>query len=197
MSNSTPGTLERLSVAVALNREAMAGMKPADTQALERLIGAAVGADVQRGDTVAVIVRPFSTPVEDAIGFWEQPWFATVLRNAVALIAVLLVLLLAVRPLVRSVTGEKAKAAKGKGKLVEAANDEDGEAQDEAAEGKDGTAALGGPDALPQLPDLMPADDPRRLAAQMELARQIVRDKPDDALLALRRMINQNRAEAA
>ncbi|WP_121116565.1 flagellar basal-body MS-ring/collar protein FliF [Croceibacterium ferulae] len=195
VSNSTPGTLERLSVAVALNREAMAGMKPADTQALERLIGAAVGADVQRGDTVAVIVRPFTTPLEEAVGFWEQPWFATVVRNVVALIAVLLVLLLAVRPLVRSVTGEKAKAAKGKGKLVKATSEEgDEDAEDAPA---DGAAALGAPDALPQLPDLMPADDPRRLAAQMELARQIVRDKPDDALLALRRMINQPRAEAA
>jgi len=198
VSNSTPGTLERLSVAVALNREAMAGMKPADTQALERLIGAAVGADVQRGDTVAVIVRPFTTPVEQAVNFWEQPWFATVVRNVVALIAVLLVLLLAVRPLVKSVTGEKAKAAKGKGKLLKAVNDEVGEAEGDTKAGQDGAVALGGPDALPQLPDLMPADDPRRLAAQMELARQIVRDKPDDALLALRRMINnQPRAEAA
>ena len=175
VSNTTPGAVERLSVAVALNREAMAGMKPADTQALERLIGAAVGADNARGDTVAVIVRPFATEVVDEGGFWEQPWFATVLRQAVALLAVLLVLLLAVRPLIKSLTGGKGKAVAGE------EPESDGDA---AAPGR-----LGADGAPLMLPDVAPADDPYRLAAQMELARQIVRDKPDDALAALRRMI--------
>jgi flagellar M-ring protein FliF len=196
VSNSTPGNLERLSVAVALNREALSGMKPADTQALERLIAAAVGADPQRGDTVAVIVRPFSPVVEQETAFWEQPWFATVVRNVVALLAVLLVLLLAVRPLVRAVTGDKAKKGK-QAKLEAAANDADGNEADEARDADGRPFKLGAPEVVPQLPDLLPPDDPRRLAAQMELARQIVRDKPDDALQALRRMINEPQQKEA
>ena len=38
--------------------------------------------------------------------------------------------------------------------------------------------------------------DRDRLAAQIELAQRIVREKPDDALLALRRMLGERRKDA-
>jgi flagellar M-ring protein FliF len=38
--------------------------------------------------------------------------------------------------------------------------------------------------------------DRERLAAQIELAQRIVREKPDDALLALRRMLGDRRKDA-
>src|SRR5690606_13078956 len=175
VSNSTPGSVKRLSVAVALSKEAMQGTSAAELTKIEELIGAAVGANPERGDQVAVMVRPFEPVVMEAPPFWETPWFATILRNVVALLAVLLVLLLGVRPLLKAVTGRKKSQEEGD--------------EEEGAEG----AAQGG-----RLSVMTPADpgiDRDRLAAQIELAQRIVREKPDDALLALRRMLGDRRKE--
>ena len=175
VSNSTPGSVKRLSVAVALSKEAMKGTSPAELAKIEELIGAAVGANPERGDQVAVVVRPFEAAAEmEALPFWETPWFATILRNVVALLAVLLVLLLGVRPLLKAVTGKKKAADEG----------EDGEAGEASQPGR--------------LSVLTPVDhgpDRDRLNAQIELAQRIVREKPDDALLALRRMLGDRRKE--
>ena len=175
VSNSGPGGVTRLSVAVALSKEAMQGTSAAELKKIEELIGAAVGANLERGDQVAVMVRPFEPVVMEAPPFWETPWFATILRNVVALLAVLLVLLLGVRPLLKAVTGRKKSQEEGD--------------EEEGAEG----AAQGG-----RLSVMTPADpgiDRDRLAAQIELAQRIVREKPDDALLALRRMLGDRRKE--
>ena len=175
VSNSGPGGVTRLSVAVALSKEAMQGTSAAELKKIEELIGAAVGANLERGDQVAVMVRPFEPVVMEAPPFWETPWFATILRNVVALLAVLLVLLLGVRPLLKAVTGRKKSQEEG---------DEEEGVED---------AAQGG-----RLSVMTPADpgiDRDRLAAQIELAQRIVREKPDDALLALRRMLGDRRKE--
>lgn len=175
VSNIAPGSVKRLSVAVALNQDALKDAKPADLQKFEQLVAAAVGANPDRGDTVAVVVRPFEPVVAEEIPFWEQSWFAMVVRNGVALIAVLLVLFFVVRPIMRSVTG------KGEGESDEA-----------LAEGGDPTMITQTPrTALPARPD-----EPSReeLSAQIELAQRIAREQPDDALLALRRMLGENRS---
>ena len=76
--------------------------KAADLEQIKALVSAAMGVDPARGDQIQVMVRAFE-PVEDAsLPFYETPWFAMVVRSVVALIAVLLVLLLGVRPLVRA-----------------------------------------------------------------------------------------------
>src|SRR5690606_29057896 len=114
VSNNTPGSVKRLSVAVALSKEAMQGTSPAELTKIEELIAAAVGANPERGDQVAVVVRPFEAVAEmEPVPFWETPWFATILRNVVALLAVLLVLLLGVRPMLKAVTGKKKAAGEG------------------------------------------------------------------------------------
>ncbi len=175
VSNTGPGSVKRLSVAVALSKDAMKGVSAQEMKKLEQLIGAAVGANPQRGDQVAVIVRPFQAVEEEAMPFWETPWFATILRNAVALLAVLLVLLLAVRPMMKAFTRDKRAEA------------EDGD--DEITPGqprRNTTLAVIGQDG----------PDRDRLAAQIELAQRIVREKPDDALLALRRMLGERRKDA-
>jgi flagellar M-ring protein FliF len=172
VSNTMPGDVRRLSVAVALSDAAMKGTSAGELKKIEQLIGAAVGADPDRGDQVAVIVRPFLAAEVDAPPFWETPWFATILRNVVALLAVVLVLLFAVRPLLRAFTGGRERDA------------EDGEA------GLQPRA-----NTLTMIPAGEPGADRERLAAQIELARRIVREKPDDALLALRRMLGERRRE--
>jgi len=102
VSNAAPGKIKRLSVAVAISQDAMKKAKPADLEQIKALVSAAVGLDPARGDQVQVMTRAFE-PVEDtSLPFYEQPWFAMVVRSTAALIAVLLVLLMGVRPLVRA-----------------------------------------------------------------------------------------------
>jgi flagellar M-ring protein FliF len=168
VSNITPGSVKRLSVAVALNQDALNGAKPADLKKFERLVAAAVGANPERGDTVAVIVRPFQAAEVEAVPFWETAWFGTILRNAVALIAVLLVLFLAVRPIIKALTRRKSDA-------------------DESDDGE--PRVIAGRQPLVPLAQLSEMPDRERLSAQIELAQRIVREQPDDALQALRRML--------
>src|SRR5262249_29752040 len=90
VANTTPGKVKRISVAVALSAKAMRNGKAADVDQIKQLVSAAVGADTARGDQVAVITRSFEPVPETNAPFYEAPWFATVVRNAVALLAVLL-----------------------------------------------------------------------------------------------------------
>jgi len=175
VSNIAPGSVQRLSVAVALNQDALKDAKPADLQKFEELVAAAVGANPDRGDTVAVVVRPFEIPVADEIPFWEQSWFAMVVRNAVALIAVILLLFFVVRPIMRTVTGRSG----------------DGEGETEETDEEPGLITQTRRTALPAR-----SDEPSReeLSAQIELAQRIAREQPDDALLALRRMLGETRS---
>ncbi|WP_338447361.1 flagellar basal-body MS-ring/collar protein FliF [Pelagerythrobacter marensis] len=175
VSNIAPGSVKRLSVAVALNQDALKGANPADLEKFEELVAAAVGANPDRGDTVAVVVRPFEPVVADEIPFWEQSWFAMVVRHAVALIAVLLILFFVVRPIMRTVTDRN-----------RGGEDEDTEAGDEP-----GLITQTRRTALPAR-----SDEPSReeLSAQIELAQRIAREQPDDALQALRRMLGETRS---
>jgi flagellar M-ring protein FliF len=115
VSNAAPGKIKRLSVAVAISQEAMKKAKPADLEQIKALVSAAVGLDPARGDQVQVMTRAFE-PVEDtSLPFYEQPWFAMIVRSTVALIAVLLVLLMGVRPLVRALKRGGGGAGDGEG----------------------------------------------------------------------------------
>ena len=207
VSNNAPGKIKRLSVAVALSAEMMAKAKPADIEAIKQLVSAAVGADPARGDQVAVQVRAFK-PVEiEPAPFWETPWFATILRNAVALIAVLMVLLLGVRPLIKALKREPAtaaedKAAKKKRKKGAAADDDD---EDENAEGESESPEEAEPITADEMAEaLQPAQnaetgkvDPEALARQVSLAQRLVVEKPDNALVALKQMLNTPEDEEA
>jgi flagellar M-ring protein FliF len=174
VSNIAPGSIKRLSVAVALDQNALKGARAGDFKKIEQLVGAAVGVNPARGDTVAVIVRPFEPTVSEELPFWETPWFAMFVRNAVALISVLLLLFLVARPIVRALTARKdeADATQGEGEFASA---------------RPIPARLtGAPGAA--------ASDSEQLSAQIELAQRIVREQPDDALLALRRMLGDARS---
>lgn len=197
VSNQTPGKIKRLSVAVALSAETMAKAKPADIEAIKQLVSAAVGADPARGDQVAVQVRAFKPAEIVPAPFWETPWFATILRNAVALIAVLLVLLLGVRPLIKALKRDPAvadetkpskKRKKGEAAEEDEAGDDEADADAEAPE----------PITADEMAEaLQPAQnaetgkvDPEALARQVSLAQRLVVEKPDNALVALKQMLN-------
>lgn len=177
VANTTPGNLKRLSVAVAISAGAMKNLKPADVDQIKQLVSAAVGANPQRGDQVAVVARSFSPVSAEAPAFYEAPWFATVLRNAVALIAVLLVLLLGVRPLIKALRGPSRPASHS------------GEAAELEAIVPVPVEAMTNPETG--------TIDPEILSRQVGLAQRLVEEKPDSAVAALRQMLQPPAAEAA
>lgn len=170
VANAAPGKVKRLSVAVAISQAAMKKAKPGDIDQIKALVSAAVGADPQRGDQVQVLVRPFEPISEEAAPFYEASWFALVVRSVVALIGVLLVLLLAVKPLIGVLRrrGENAPQPDIVGGFIQAG----------------GAAAAA-------------RSDPALLGRQVSLAQRIVEEKPEDALVALRQMLGQPNSEAA
>lgn len=179
VSSTGPGGVRRLSVAVALSAEALERAKPASAQQIEELVAAAVGADTRRGDTVKVIASTFEPVSTDTLAFYETTWFATILRNAVALVAVILALVFGVRPLVRSLAAKREDAT-----------------QDETAET--------GQASSPGLPALLPAADTAMaqlgrasLREQVDLARKLAAERPEHAAETIRRMLAVNNPEAA
>lgn len=161
VANQSPGKIKRLSVAVAISQEVMKKAKPADIDQIKALVSAAMGIDAARGDQIQVLIRPFDVPADTALPFYETPWFAMVVRTVAALLGVLLVLLMGVRPLVRALKRDPAQAAT-----------------------RDETEPKAPPPADPSL-------DAAVLARQVGLAQRIVEEKPEDALVALRTMLGQ------
>lgn len=182
VANAAPGKVKRLSVAVAISAKAMKGGKPADMEQIKQLVSAAVGADAARGDQVAVVARSFEPVSDEGIPFYETPWFAMVVRYGAGLLAVLLVLLLGVRPLIRAFKREPAERAAGDVPALETS----GEGGENETEGE------GAPQAARKAPL-----DPGALSQQVGLAQRIVAEQPDNALVALRQMLAQPGTEAA
>lgn len=104
VTHQPQGGLRRLSVAVAL-REIKGAKKPTapDVAELESLVKGAVGFNAERGDIVAISARPFAEQAEEAISFWDQPWFFPLLQQVGAVIGAIFAFLLIGRPLVGAV----------------------------------------------------------------------------------------------
>jgi flagellar M-ring protein FliF len=162
VTNATPGKIKRLSVAVAISAAAMKGTRPTDIAQIKQLVVAAVGADLNRGDDVAVMVRKFDAAPIEELPFYEQSWFATAVRYGAGLIAMLLVLMLAVRPLIRNLQ-----------------RDPDDENEPDERVVAPGTYAT----------SVNPAVDAALLGQQISLAQRMVSEQPESAIEALRRML--------
>lgn len=162
VTSTRPGGLVRLSVAVAVNEEALAAAAPLTAEQVQSLVSAAVGANEERGDNVEIVVGAFGATELPAPAFYETKWFADALRYGAALIAVLLVLFLAVRPLIKRLRESPAAPAAPPPLVVE-----------------DGVVVAGEPGGGTQ-------DFPQRI----ELARQLAAQQPDRAVEALQRMLD-------
>ncbi len=167
VTTSTPGDLARLSVAVAISRDTLKKIAPASEAKLQALISAAVGAQPDRGDRVTVMVGTFDAVAVEEPPFYDTGWFALALRYGGALVALLLILLLGVRPLLAMLRGDR-----------KAANDGDKPALDGPIDGGELIGATA------------PASsEPARLDVQVALARQLAVEQPDRAVNALQRML--------
>ncbi len=165
VSNSQPGKIKRLSVAVALSSK-LKNMKGADVAQIKQLVSSAVGADPARGDQVTVMTRAFNPELVEDIPYYETPWFGMLVRYGAGLIAVVLVLLFVIRPLMR--------LAQGKGS-------DEGVALSEG----DGSAHIMVSEHAPT--------NTKLLERQISLAQQAVDEKPESAILALRQMLNDGK----
>jgi len=176
VTTNGPGSLRKLSVAVAVSDAALKKAAPMTAQQLEALVSAAVGANTQRGDMVKVVASKFEPTDLAAPAFYEEPWFAMLVRYGTALLAVLLVLLLAVRPLIGKLKGRGAKAQ-----------------PDDAALALDGdeNASAGVPLAINDSASAFTGED---LPRQVELARQLAASQPERAVEALQRMLDAPQA---
>ena len=174
VSNLSPGSIKYLSVAVAIDQAALAKASAADINKVKELVTAAVGARQDRGDQVTVM-RPFEKVEGDELPFYETSWFGMAVRNGVAILAVLLVLLLAVRPAINALRS----------------NAKDGGTLDPQGAGGE-VAALGGPGM-----GVVTPYDREALDGQIELAQRIARENPDDAVLALRRLLAEDMRQGA
>lgn len=177
VTTAGPGSLTKLSVAVAVSDAALKKAAPLTVQQLEALVSAAVGANTQRGDMVKVVASKFEPTDLAPPAFYEEPWFAMLVRYGTALLAVLLVLLLAVRPLIGKLKGRGAKAEPGDAAL--------------ALEGDEGATA-GVPLAISDS-----ASAGEDLPRQVELARRLAASQPERAVEALQRMLDAPQAPNA
>lgn len=182
VSNQRPGSIKRLSVAVVISKEALKGAKARDMADIEALVSAAVGANAQRGDQVKVIQRSFEQITDAPMAFYESAWFATVVRYGASVIAVLLVLLLGVRPLVAALRGDKT----GKAKKGSKANLPSWAQVDTRAFTPMMSASQPGENDLDF--DLSRSE---LLARQVEMAQRIVTEKHGSSVQALRQMLNE------
>jgi flagellar M-ring protein FliF len=172
VTTAGPGALKKLSVAVAVSDAALKAAAPMTAQQLEALVSAAVGANTQRGDMVEVVASKFDPVDLEPPAFYEEPWFAMLVRYGTALLAVLLVLLLAVRPLIGKLKDKNAPAALP-AEDAPLAVIGDADAQDS------GTPLTVGDEGVAL------ADLPR----QVELARRLAASQPERAVEALQRML--------
>ena len=202
VTSTRPGGLVKLSVAIAVSDTALEAAAPMTAEQLQSLVSAAMGADDARGDQVQVVVSAFESTEMPPLAFYEEKWFADILRYATALIAVLLVLLLAVRPLINAMRGP-AKKKDDKKKLKKPETDPDAEAdadeqdeaaQDESADGAAGTQQIEQQNAAANSGSANAGESGSELiddnfTQKVDLARQLVSTQPDRAVEALQRML--------
>jgi flagellar M-ring protein FliF len=124
--SSTPtGMVRRLSVAVVVaNRQGtdaegqsiLVELSPVELEKLNLLVRDAIGFDENRGDRVTVVSADF-IPLEnneietEAPGFWEQPWFANLVKQSLVGIGVLFIIFAILRPGMRTLMSAQVSAA--------------------------------------------------------------------------------------
>lgn len=150
-------------------------LTPTELEQLTQLVKNAIGYDAARGDMVTLIPQRFvreavvnDLPVEE-IPFWEQAWFADVIKQILAVIAVLAVIFGVLRPILKNISTSGKKELEFNNMLNAEANGQMG--------GREygGVTLSSGPDALLPGPNdryeqqisavrSMVSDDPRRVA---------------------------------
>lgn len=115
-TNTPAGAVRKLSVAVVVDSTPLrdskgkimrAGPSPAEIERMTSVVQGAIGYILERGDRVTVVGTNFSVPEamseaeSSSEAFWQESWFAGLVKQALVGLAVLLVALGVLRPLLK------------------------------------------------------------------------------------------------
>jgi flagellar M-ring protein FliF len=199
---STPtGMIKKLSVAVVVANRVTSGeggevttteISAPELEKLNLLVRDAIGYDLDRGDRVTVVsadFQPMNTFDEEVSGpsFWEQPWFANLVRQSFAGLAVLLIVFAVLRPGMRTLlqsspSASGAAAALPDGTQVDSVT---GEVLHPAV------AALGGPQATaPQLAGRMGFEE------KMTEVRSVVNENPERVAQVMKKWVSEENGKS-
>jgi len=199
---TTPtGLIKKLSVAVVVaNRSTpVEGGEPtvveisaAELEKLNLLVRDAIGFDADRGDRVTVVSADFQpqNSFDDdmsAPGFWEQPWFANLIRQSFAGLAVLIIVFAVLKPGMRSLMHSNSASAGPAGALPAGAEVDGvtGEVLHPAI------AALGGPQmAPPQLGGRMGFEE------KMTEVRSVVNESPERVAQVMKKWVSEEHGKS-
>ena len=156
-------------------------LSPEQIEQLSALVKSTIGYDVTRGDTVTVIPQPFFRAEvveipEEILEIWEQAWFQNIIKQVLAVLAVLTVLFGVLRPILKNISSVGSKDLEMEKMLSEGG----GGSMGAVGGGLDDSVTLSaGPDALLPGPNdgfdhqltavkSMVSEDPRRVAQVMK-----------------------------
>lgn len=173
------GTVRRMSVAVvvddivSINPETSEMVRtPWSDEELSRLtllVRDAVGYDPSRGDSVSVVNSPFAVPEPpeemDPIPFYQQSWFLDLLQPALVGFFILLLLLMVVRPILRTLS-EQNKIAVAEDTEAAIFADETDEISDDQV-------------SLVSAEDVMVPGSPEKIERQLNAIRGLIAEEPE------------------
>ncbi|ALP43183.1 flagellar basal-body MS-ring/collar protein FliF [Aeromonas schubertii] len=84
----------------------------AELDTLRRVLGAGLGFDVTRGDTLEVVTIPFNRPELESVAeppLYEQPWFWRAVRIAASVLIIIVLIVTIVRPMLKRLLYPDAK----------------------------------------------------------------------------------------
>ena len=173
------GTVRRLSVAVvvddiaSIDPESAAIVRtPWSDEELSRLtllVRDAVGYDPSRGDSVSVINSPFAVPEPpeeiEPLPFYQQSWFLDLLQPVLVGMFILLLLLMVVRPILKTL-GEQNKIAVAEDTEAAIFADETDEISDDQV-------------SLVSAEDVMVPGSPEKIERQLNAIRGLIAEEPE------------------
>lgn len=169
------GSIKRISIAVVIDDKKQVAEDGAVTtiprtadelKRITALVKEAVGFNAQRGDTVNIINAGFVSPVSietlPDVPVWEQAWFAPLVKQSLAALLVLYIILGVIKPAFKSLAKPH--------KEIVGIEGEAGSGQTALAGGETGGINAEEADALPKLPD--------DYEIQLDMARKLVVEDP-------------------
>ena len=183
VTRDAPGSLRRLSVAVALRSPVGKKQRSAEElAAVEALVKGAIGFKAERGDTVAIKARAFQDVEAPLENWWDASWVSPLARNLSAVLVALILLFGIGRPLMNKL--RKSDAAPADAQQI--AGEIEGELVHHAQ------AAPAGP---PVSLDMIGAA--ASYAERAALIQDFVRQNPDHAAMVVRELMDGTAPSAA
>ncbi|ADZ92454.1 flagellar basal-body MS-ring/collar protein FliF [Marinomonas mediterranea] len=173
------GTVRRLSVAVVVDDVASLNTETSEIERapwsdeelsrLTLLVRDAVGYDPSRGDSVSVINSPFALPeppvAPEVIPFYKQTWFLNLLQPALVGLFILILLLVVVRPILKTLS-EQNKIAVAEDTEAAIFADETDEISDDQV-------------SLVSAEDVMVPGSPEKIDRQLNAIRGLIAEEPE------------------